>query len=471
MSNTRTVEHYWQAIHPFDLIQLTRDPIYLQKCKAYHPEYFNQPASPHIGLGRVRTKEILTNQHSMYMYAVNNVLGRSRRRAFLEMMKARSWYINWRLILKHPDYSYGEPSHDLRKAIAQAARGDYGTIFTDGSSISFPVRTYGSRYDHEFRSQPYWDTSGRRWRSDGSSERRITWKGAEAREMFRAAGLPCRCESCGNIAASCGCEWNTEEGTWEKPRPMVISGRSFLEYKSEHIAMLGKEGLAVGVELELRTVGRRKISELDRFCESHRITRKPDGSNGVSLELCSSPMREDVSGEILLGLHRRLVETETYSGTGCGLHVHVDATTLGSGGLLRLLNLWRDYGTAVWSAMPISRYDNQYCERTDRKDLPDTVELYGSTLEIDGWRDNRNRYVDLNLENLRTGRKTVEFRLFPSFSDDDGLEANDYEEDLELITSDQMLSCVDVSRAFMAAAQTNDMARLERAIAALENNF
>ncbi len=470
-------QNHWTQIDPFDLIGITRDPIFLASMKAQHSEYYNEPAHPHIGLGRVRTREILTNLRRMIEDGeVTNTIGRSRRRALFELCRQKWGGIDWRLILTHDDYNYegSTPiSHDLRKAIAQASRSVPITAFNDGSRITFPIRTYRSRFDHSWRRSAGWRTNGLdrplQYRSGQTSERRICWKGAEAREMFRVNGLVCRCETCGKIAASCGCEW--VDGSWEKPRPMVVSGRSFLEYKSENIAMMGKEGLAVGVEIELRTVGRKHVAALEAYCESNRITRKPDGSNGVSLELCSSPMREDVSGEILLGLHRRLVETETYSGTGCGLHVHVDATTLGSSGLLRLLNLWREYGPNVWDAMPASRHDNQYCEASAYRTPPTSVELYGSTLEIDGWHDNRNRYVDLNLENLRTGRKTVEFRLFPSFADDQGLAASQYEEDLPLMEAAQLLSCVDVSRAFMAAAQTNDMARLERAIAALENNF
>ena len=359
-------------------------------------------------------------------------------RQMLFRFAARQGYgsIDWRLILTHPDYAQGEPTQLLRMRLAKYAKGTPAPSqrYPDGSSLRFPHRTYACRYH---------------------GERRIEFRGELARTDIKESGLPCRCATCGEKAEDCNCEWY--QGDWVRPRPMVESGISALSFYSEPVQMIGKEGRAVGVELELRTVGRYALDTLERYCSENLITRKSDGSNGVSIELATSPMREDVYVDVLCGLHSRLMQTHAYAGTGCGLHVHVDATSFDGSDVDRLISLWRTYGSDVWDAMPTARHDNQYCYATSNRTQPTRVELYGTCFELDGWEDYEvpysPRYVDMNLENLKSGRKTIEFRLFPAYSTDDGNDQSDHHVDLPLITEAQLLTCVDLSRAFLDAAQ------------------
>tara|TARA_E500000331_G_scaffold340804_1_gene372493 strand:+ start:150 stop:875 length:726 start_codon:yes stop_codon:yes gene_type:complete len=239
---------------------------------------------------------------------------------------------------------------------------------------------------------------------------------------------------------------------------------------NEPVIMKGSDGLAVGIELELSTVAKRGVDDLAYFCESNHITRKPDGSEGVSIELATSPMRSDVSARVLRDLWYHLKETEAAPSVGCGLHIHVDATGLTRDGVERLLSLWRAYGPRVWDALPYVRKGSTYC--ADTTDRPTgEIEYYGTRFRRENGYDS-DRYVDLNLENLNGSRQTVEFRLFPAYADNpDALDSSDTHLDMPLLTHDQLTACVAVSRAFMSAAIAGESTQLEQAITDLERTF
>ena len=360
--------------------------------------------------------------------------------------KYRQPVVDWRLILTHSDYDNADKNdRRLRIKLARAARGE-DLKFADGSKIFFVKRGLAWRY---------------------ADERRITWEGAGAREMMLNCNMPARCAHCGKKPQRCTCEWvydGSGLAKWREPEPELVSGVSALEFKNEPIVMRGKQGLAVGVEWEVYSIGKPHLAELNQFCIDHGITRKYDGSNGVTLEFATSPMREDVSRDILANLWHRVNATKAEATVGCGLHIHVDGTGLGREELARLINLWQDYGPRVWSAMPEVRQSSPYCGDTTVRGKPNDVEYWGGHLEIDGWDNYYDRYVDMNLENMRSGRKTVEFRLFPAYSGSEGYEADDHEVALELVDKDLMLAYVELARAFVRAAITNDTAPLQRAI-------
>jgi len=132
--------------------------------------------------------------------------------------------------------------------------------------------------------------------------------------------------------------------------------------------------------------------------------------------------------------------------------------------------LWKDYGPQVWDALPDVRHNSEYCRNTTHYDHE--VEYYGNILTTGSSRAGLDRYVDLNLNNLKSYSKTVEFRLFPAYSDNpDGYTPSDTDCDVPLITEEQLLACVSVSREFVRAAITNDTDELENAIVTLERTF
>ena len=360
--------------------------------------------------------------------------------------KYRQPVVDWRLILTHPDYRFSDiDDRRLRIKLAKAARGQ-DLNFTDGSKIFFPKRTHLNRWD---------------------GERRITWEGQAAREMMLNCKMPSRCEHCGKKPGDCVCEWvynGNGVATWQEPAPELVSGVSALEFRNEPVVMQGKQGLAVGVEWEVYSIGKPHLAELHQFCIDHSITRKYDGSSGVTLEFATSPMREDVSRDVLANLWHHVQATKAEASVGCGIHIHVDGTGLGREELSRLITLWQTYGPRVWRNMPEVRQHSAYCHDTTHRGIPNDVEYYGNQLIIDGWDNYYDRYVDMNLENMRNTRKTVEFRLFPAYSGSEGYDNDDTEIALEIIDKDMLLSYVDLAREFVRAAITDDTAQLQQAI-------
>ncbi len=380
-----------------------------------------------------------------------------KRRLVRKMALKIRYQFDWRLCLTHRDYAHAKPGRKLRAALAAAARGnDMRNYLPDGSTIGFTPRTYQGRF---------------------AGDSRIVWTGADARDLMRVAGLNARCQTCNATADDCTCELdNGRHGTWVRPVPDRIEGVSALGLENQPVIMVGSVGLAVGIELELNTIARPNVDDLARFCCDHNITRKPDGSEGVSIELATSPMREDRSAVILSELWDRLRASDAAPSIGCGLHVHVDATGLTRDGAASLLLLWRTYGPRVWEALPGVRKSSTYC--TDTTDRPiGTIEYYGTRFNRDNGYDS-DRYVDLNVENLNGSRQTIEFRLFPAYAENpDGLDNSDTHLDLPLITHAQLEACVGVSRAFVRAAiepsPSSGMApaHLVNAIETLERNF
>ena len=376
-------------------------------------------------------------------------------RNFPRLMPGSQW-INWRLVLDHPDYKNrlrradNAKVNNLRSELSRNARG-WLSQFNDGSSIHFVARTYDNRWQNDMR---------------------IVFHGEQARTLLRELDMPSRCQNCAKSPHICQCEWVQADGDryWRAPLPPVRPGQTALEFRSHNISMLGKVGLAVGVELELHTVTRKDVAQLAEFCVDNLITRKPDGSNGVAVELCTPPMRQEIATDVLTRLHQLLRNNGAQASIGCGMHVHVDGTGLDRLAVSRLLTLWKDYGPQVWDALPDVRHSSDYCRNTTH--LDHDVEYYGNVLTTGPARAGLDRYVDLNLQNLKSYSKTVEFRLFPAYSSNpDEYDSSDTDYDVPLITEEQMLSCVAVAREFVRAAITNDTDELENAIVKLERTF
>jgi hypothetical protein len=445
-----------------------RDPVMISP--SFAMRFSSMTWSEIIADERVRFRNLFTTQreerirtgNSSSNYVPTGYTSRSLRayfrcleKKFPHLVPGRQW-VNWRLVLEHGDYrnrlrrADKAKVHDLRQELSRNARG-WLSQFTDGSSIHFVARTYDTRWTNDLR---------------------LVFTGETARTLLRELDMPARCQNCAKSAHMCQCVWADENGSryWRAPLPPVREGQSALGMQSHSISMLGKEGLAVGVELELHTVPRKDVAQLAEFCVDNLITRKPDGSSGVAVELCTPPMRQEIATNVLTRLHELLRNNGAQASLGCGMHVHVDGTGLDRLAVSRLLTLWKNYGPQVWDAMPDVRHSSDYCRNTTHYDHE--VEYYGNVLTTGIDRAGLDRYVDLNLQNLRSYSKTVEFRLFPAYSDNpDGYDYNDTDFDVPLITEEQMLACVAVSREFVRAAITNDTDELENAIVNLERTF
>jgi hypothetical protein len=169
------------------------------------------------------------------------------------------------------------------------------------------------------------------------------------------------------------------------------------------VAALDRAGVPVEAE------GWRAHSARD-YDRADRVRVTTDASVYGGHEAVLPPVRGDEGLVLLRSTMTALRNGGARVSGSCGMHVHVDANDLGSDGLLRLLDIWANAQTAVYSVVPRGRRSSQWCPALSARDFANARQRIAAGEVVRGGRVLFDRYRGLNLDAYRT-YGTVEFRI------------------------------------------------------------
>lgn len=175
----------------------------------------------------------------------------------------------------------------------------------------------------------------------------------------------------------------------------------------------GVKPIFLGVELELENRTNHNLLTTWKTLKNHVIIKR-DGSVSGGIELCSAPASITVHKEEFKPFFDIIESLHLQAKTNCGMHVHVDRSTLTELQIGKMLSFMYNKQNKKLINKIAGRKDNNYCSLDFEKGV--TSGIYFDEGRIVDYRkklhrsSSEGRYTGLNL----SPPYTIEFRIFAS---------------------------------------------------------